>query len=73
MFKYKAVKARSRRCHGHFHWLVMIMLCYRVFDWSHTKKRASEQKKSSVKFEIRIVHHRGRNLDFQMKNVCVNY
>ena len=36
------------------------------------KKESEWAEKESAKFEMRMVRHRGQNLDFKMKNSCVN-
>ena len=40
----------STCCYGFFHWLIMIILYYRVFDWSRAKDRVSKRKNSQSRF-----------------------
>ena len=47
----------------------MIMLCYIVFDWSHTKETASKRKKSELILRYEWYTIVKNNSDFQMKKI----
>ena len=56
-------------CHWYSHWLVMIMLYNGVYSTGVLGKIEGV----SGNVIIRMTHHRGNNLDFQVKSIHANY